>query len=107
MNDLRLVDCPTDRQTVADRVGPHSVRCRICHVLICTCAGCGGMTLVALGIVLRCSPCGFERMALPADLDGVAPPVRTAPAPQVQKAQQRRPADPFLGMPMPRQRGAR
>ena len=101
MSDLRLVDCPKDRQTVADRVGPHAVRCRLCHVLICTCAGCGGMTLVANGVVLRCAPCGFERMGLPSDLH--ASPVRaverSAKAPAA--SPRRAPADDFRSMPMP------
>lgn len=107
MIDLRLVDCPTDRQTLADRVGPLSVRCRTCHVLICTCRGCGGMTLVARGILLRCAPCGFERMVLPSDVERPEPQPRTAAPAQVHKAQSRRDVDPFLAMPMPRPRAAR
>lgn len=109
MSELRLVDCPADRQTVADRVGPHSVRCRLCHALICTCAGCGGMTLSAIGVLLRCAPCGFERMGLPRDLEAPAPPVRlvaSQPTPVVRERPQER--DPFLAMPMPVfRRGAR
>lgn len=107
MSDLRLVVCPTDRQTIAERVGLLSVRCRLCYTLICTCARCGCMTLASEGIALRCTLCWFERMVLPSDLDGAVSTVRAAPAPQVQKAAQRRPADPFIGMPMPRQRGKR
>lgn len=105
MSELRAVVCPTDGDVIADRVGPHSVRCPNCRALICTCAGCGAMTLAARGILMQCGPCGFERQALPVDLDAPAAPVRMAPA--VATARRHQEADPFLSMPMPRQRGAR
>jgi hypothetical protein len=77
-----------------------------CGVLCVTCAGCGCMTLASSGILLRCSACSYERHVLPSDLENVRMVSRERPAPPAANGL-RQPADPFLWMPMPRQRGVR